>query len=46
MDTARARDELGWAPSHSSADALLELMDGMRQRDDLPTATLADRITQ
>jgi len=31
MDTSRARDELGWQPTHSAADALLELLAGMRQ---------------
>lgn len=31
MDTSRARDELGWRPKHSAADALLELLAGMRQ---------------
>ena len=31
MDTSRARDELGWQPTHSAADALLELLVGMRQ---------------
>jgi UDP-glucose 4-epimerase len=31
MDTARARSELGWAPRHSSGDALLELLAGMRR---------------
>lgn len=31
MDTTRAREELGWVPRHSSGDALLELMRGMRE---------------
>jgi nucleoside-diphosphate-sugar epimerase len=30
MDTSRARAELGWQPKHSAAEALLELLDGMR----------------
>jgi UDP-glucose 4-epimerase len=30
MDTSRARTELGWAPRHDAGDALLELLDGMR----------------
>ncbi|MGH3874411.1 MAG: NAD-dependent epimerase/dehydratase family protein [Pseudonocardiaceae bacterium] len=31
MDTSRARHELGWRPVHSAEDALLELLEGMRQ---------------
>jgi UDP-glucose 4-epimerase len=30
MSTSRAREELGWAPRHSSGTALLELIEGMR----------------
>src|SRR4051812_10182999 len=30
MDTRRARTELGWAPRHSAADALLALLEGLR----------------
>lgn len=30
MDTTRARDELGWRPTRSAGDALLELLEGMR----------------
>jgi nucleoside-diphosphate-sugar epimerase len=30
MSTARARNELGWQPSHTSGEALLELLGGMR----------------
>jgi UDP-glucose 4-epimerase len=30
MDTTRARDELGWRATHSSGEALLELLGGMR----------------
>jgi len=40
MATERARSELGWAPRHSSADALLELIDGMHRRDGAPTPPL------
>lgn len=29
LDTTRARDELGWAPRHSSLDALHELIEGI-----------------
>jgi UDP-glucose 4-epimerase len=30
MDTTRAQRELGWAPVHSAGDALLEMLDGIR----------------
>jgi|SRR4051794_40043201 len=40
MDTTRARTELGWNPSVSSADALLELMDGIRTSRGFPTPPL------
>lgn len=30
MDTSRARDELGWQPTHAAGEALLELLAGMR----------------
>ena len=41
MDTSRAREELGWAPKHSSGDALLELIEGMRRGEGLATPPLA-----
>jgi nucleoside-diphosphate-sugar epimerase len=31
LDCTRARRELGWAPAHSSTEALLELLDGLRE---------------
>jgi nucleoside-diphosphate-sugar epimerase len=40
MDTARARDMLGWVPRHGAGDALLELLDGIRTGAGLPTPTL------
>ena len=40
MDTSRAHTELGWSPTISSADALLELMDGIRSSGGLPTPPL------
>src|SRR5919204_144583 len=40
MDTTRARTELGWEPTHSAGDALLELLDGLRQGAGLPTPPL------
>ena len=43
MDIARARTELGWTPRHSAADALLELLEGLRDGADYPTPPLAVR---
>jgi UDP-glucose 4-epimerase len=40
MDTARARDELGWAPRRRATDALLELIDGLREGAGGPTPPL------
>lgn len=40
MDTTRARRELGWAPERSSTDALLDLLDGMREGAGLDTPPL------
>jgi nucleoside-diphosphate-sugar epimerase len=40
MDTTRARTELGWKPERSSADALLELLEGMREGAGLDTPPL------
>lgn len=40
MDTTRARRELGWEPTATAGDALLELIDAMRRGDGLPTAPL------
>jgi len=40
MDTSRARTELGWKPAFSSADALLELLDGIRTSRGFPTPPL------
>jgi nucleoside-diphosphate-sugar epimerase len=40
MDTARAREALGWRPHHSAGDALLQLLDGIRTGAGLPTPTL------
>lgn len=41
MDSSRARAELGWAPRRSSAQALLELIDGIRAGAELDTPPLA-----
>ncbi|HZX55847.1 MAG TPA: NAD-dependent epimerase/dehydratase family protein, partial [Ilumatobacteraceae bacterium] len=40
MSSDRARRELNWSPRHSSIDALLELLDAMRQGDGAPTPVL------
>ena len=40
MDTTRARTELGWTPRYGADEALLELLDGMREGADYPTPPL------
>lgn len=40
MDTSRARDELGWAPTMGGVDALAEMLDGMRRGAGRPTPPL------
>jgi nucleoside-diphosphate-sugar epimerase len=40
MSAQRARSELGWTPRHSAADALLELLDGLRDDAGGPTPRL------
>jgi UDP-glucose 4-epimerase len=40
MDTTRARTELGWSPQHSSTNALLDLLDGLRAGAGLDTPPL------
>src|SRR5215212_7443525 len=41
MDTTRARTELGWEPTISSAAALVELLDGLRDKAGIDTPPLA-----
>jgi nucleoside-diphosphate-sugar epimerase len=41
MDITRAREELGWVPRHSSGDALLELLGGIRESAGEATPPLA-----
>ena len=43
MDTSRARRELGWEPRHSSGEALLELIEGMRRSEGVQTPPLSPR---
>jgi nucleoside-diphosphate-sugar epimerase len=40
MSSERARDELGWEPQVSSLDALLEVLDGVREGSGGPTPPL------
>ncbi|MCW2954170.1 MAG: NAD-dependent epimerase/dehydratase family protein [Conexibacter sp.] len=43
MDMRRAREQLGWEPRRSATEALLELLDGLRDGADFPTPPLAAR---
>jgi nucleoside-diphosphate-sugar epimerase len=43
MDSARARDELGWAPRHDAIEALQEFLIGLRDDGGMPTPPLASR---
>ncbi len=43
MDVARARDELGWVPRHSSLDAVAEFLDGLREGAGMDTPPLSPR---
>ena len=43
MGTTRAREELGWQPTHSSGEALLELLGGMRDSAGEDTPPLEPR---
>jgi nucleoside-diphosphate-sugar epimerase len=43
MDSARARNELDWQPRFGADEALLELLDGLRRGDGLPTPPLHPR---
>jgi UDP-glucose 4-epimerase len=40
MDVTRARSELGWSPQRSASDALLDLLDGMRDGAGIDTPPL------
>lgn len=40
MDTTRARTELGWTPRFDAADAILELMEGLREGAGMDTPPL------
>ncbi|MGZ6643311.1 MAG: NAD-dependent epimerase/dehydratase family protein [Solirubrobacteraceae bacterium] len=40
MDSTRAREVLGWQPTHDAGDVLLELLEGIRTQAGSPTPTL------
>jgi UDP-glucose 4-epimerase len=40
MDVSRVRSELGWSPRHSASDALLDLIEGIREGAGLETPPL------
>jgi hypothetical protein len=40
MDTTRARTELGWTPRRTSAEALRDLLDGLRTGSGADTPAL------
>jgi UDP-glucose 4-epimerase len=41
MDTTRAHEELGWTPQRSAADALLDVLKGLREGAGLDTPPLS-----
>jgi UDP-glucose 4-epimerase len=41
MDCTRAREELGWTPTRTAEEALLELMEGLRRTQGADTPPLA-----
>ncbi len=41
MDSTRARTELGWSPRYSSGDALLDLLEGLREAAGVDTPPLS-----
>ncbi|HEX2195729.1 MAG TPA: NAD-dependent epimerase/dehydratase family protein [Actinomycetota bacterium] len=43
MDTTRARTELGWKPRYDAADAILDLMEGLREGSGMDTPPLNPR---
>ena len=45
MDSGRARDQLGWSPTHSATGALAELIEAMRRGTDYGTPPLARRTS-
>jgi len=45
MDTSRVRTQLGWTPRHSATEALLELIEGMRDGAGADTPPLSPQTT-
>jgi UDP-glucose 4-epimerase len=45
MNTTRAREELGWAPRHTASEALVELIDGIRDGAGEDTPPLSPETT-
>ena len=45
LDATRAREELGWEPRHTAAEALLELLEGLRESAGMPTPPLDPHTT-
>jgi UDP-glucose 4-epimerase len=43
MDVTRAREELGWEPERTAEEALMELIEGMRERAGAETPPLSPR---
>jgi nucleoside-diphosphate-sugar epimerase len=43
LDTTRAREELGWSPRYNAEEALLELLDGIRDGAGVDTPPLSPR---
>ncbi len=41
MEVRRAREELGWTPTHTSEEALIELLEGIREGAGIETPPLA-----
>jgi nucleoside-diphosphate-sugar epimerase len=44
MDTAKAREELGWTPRHTATDAITEFLTGLREGAGMPTPPLTPRV--
>ena len=45
LDSGRARNELGWQPTHTGTEALTELIDAMRRGADYATPPLAQETS-
>ena len=45
MDTTRARSELGWTPRYSAREAVLDLLDGLREGAGIATPPLSPKTS-